>query len=172
MKRQVLKLPMAAFWLEADGTKIPFSIINVTDEVQNYIHAYNHHFNVNESYILKPELPTKFSIDLLAVKVDKQKSKYQFEDWISDEYYSGACWQFENSRQIVGVAGFVDNNTLDDHAVVGKGVLAGYESVNDKFRGQLLFQISDKDLKAINNPKYDDLSLDLSFDLLAEHIVI
>lgn len=167
---------MADFWLEADEIKIPFGIINVTGEAQDYIRAFNHQFSINESYILKPELPTKFNIDLLAVKADKTKWEYQFEDWISDEYYDGACWRFATSRQIVGIACFVDNNILDDHALVGENVLAGYKSVNDKFRGQLLFQISDKDLlpylKAMNNPECDDLSLDLSFDLLAEQIII
>ncbi|MBU5309105.1 hypothetical protein [Ligilactobacillus saerimneri] len=66
----------------------------------------------------------------------------------------------------MGTASYVNNDDLDEH--ISSGNLAGYFDGDERFKDQLLFQVSYKDATTYraNHAKYQwfDLSLDFSFD--------
>lgn len=158
-----LHLPMANFWIEADGKEIPYQIADVTDSVNKYL---NSPYHVDQSCIMLPEFPRKFQFDHLQLLSDVEIKHDNYDDWISDEFYSGASWIL--GKYIIGAAAFVDNAYLDDHADVTTTSYPEYFNVDESFRNKLIFQISYKTLAeyrlANKSSKYGDLSLDFSFD--------
>ena len=160
-----IHLPMANFWLEADGVRIPFRVINVTDQANRHIkQATGHSYQVERSYVLVPILPNKFDYAELQLQSDLAFPEVNFDDSISSEFYSGCSW-FVGSY-VLGTAGYVNNDDLDEH--ISGGNLAGYLDVDERFKDQLLFQVSYKDATTYraDHAKYQwfDLSLDFSFD--------
>ena len=88
-----IHLPMVTFWLEADGVRIPFRIINVTDQANRHIkQATGHSYQVERSYILVPILPNKFHYAELQLQSDLVFPEVNFDDSISSEFYSGCSF--------------------------------------------------------------------------------
>lgn len=164
-----INLPMAKFWLEADGKDVTFRFLDVTDEANQAMHKPNRH--VDCSLILIPKLPNHFEIESLEVVGEVAPWHRKLIDYCSDEVYSEAAWIMNDKS--VEITGFVNNGNLDDHVKIGQGGYVGYYQIDNHFRNKLAFQISYKslaDYRRLEAPRDNDLSLDGSFELMERYV--
>lgn len=156
-----LSTPVGDFSLRADQATVPFDVFNVTAKVNA-----TYKFPVERALVLRPVLPVHFMFAELALEANLPANGFKWSDWCSDEFYSGILW--ENGRTILGTANFVDNNRLDEHAGTSRLGLPAYHEVDERYRGQLVFQISYKSLAEYRG--IHDLSLDWSFDAMISYV--
>lgn len=163
---KLLSTAIGDFWISADKTNLSFDVIDVTSTVNKH-----YTYSIDQSFILIPNLPDSFSYDELALGSSIKLHRHKKIDWCSDEFYSGTLWEINGN--VLGVANYVDNGQLDEHAEPNDLNFPSYFDVNIRYRGQLLFQITYKSLdeyQLLGEKGIDDLSIDFSFDEMSNWV--
>ena len=142
MRKEVavtLKTPVGNFWLDADGRRLTFDVIDVTREVN----ATDDSFGVERSFILAPHLPEHFKIESLMLKTNLWLSKRNYYDSCSDEFQDGSVWIINDKA--LQVARYVENEEYDDVVVsMDWQRLPEYAHVDEKYRTRMIFQVTYK----------------------------
>lgn len=157
---KLLSTAIGDFWMSADKIVLPFKAVDVTDIVNK-----RYTYSVDQSIILIPELPEYFSYSELALESNIKLYQHHKNDWCTDEFYSGTLWEIND--KILGVANYVDNGQLDEHEKPSDLGFPSYFDIDDRYRGQLLFQVTYKSLdgyQLLDKQGIDDLSIDFSFE--------
>ncbi|WP_429971364.1 hypothetical protein ACQW5G_01730 [Fructilactobacillus sp. Tb1] len=159
---QKLNLPCADIWIEADGKRISFELIDVTKDATQLIKKENPIYNIEKSYILRPKLPDEFKYQKLSLKTDDILE--DCEDILSDTWYVGGNW-FIDTKAICAVA-FVDNAELEDHVDTSENELPFYKDISDQFKNKIAFQVTYKNKRNFISDSKNriDLSLDFASD--------
>ena len=163
---EVLSTPVGTFGLRADQEMVAFDVFDVTADANA-----DYKFPVERALVLRPVLPTHFKFTKLALVADLPANGFTWSDWCSDEFYAGTLW--ENEHKLLGTANFVDNGQLDEHAGISMLGLPSYEDVDERYRGQLVFQISYKpvaEYRQLEQQGINDLSIDFSFDGMLSYV--
>lgn len=138
------------FWMERDGKKIDSDLIDVTKETQwllNQDKIYSYPLNIKRAWLFKPILPYKYAFDELKLCSHYDHKEILFDTCESDEYFQSAYFDAAQFKLGFGVQQIDDtmmtfskySNTYREHVYVDKNMEAGYDSMNQDNREDLLF---------------------------------
>lgn len=175
MLQSKFNLPTGSIYLEADGWRLNFDVLETTNETNQDLQAYDSEmFAIERSYILIPHLPEAFLYNQLSLKADWQGN---FDDMLmTDSFYGGS---FLVGDKVVGlvchtVEDLGKHAILDPQPTKGETVIA-YQDIDEEFADKLWFQVIIKDAfsyQAINKATATgDLSLYLAADALSGLVI-
>ncbi|MBO2536526.1 hypothetical protein [Rummeliibacillus suwonensis] len=155
-----LETAIGDFWIEADGKKISFIVIDGEAEFAEFCSKYK----VNDRKILVPDLSKVKAFNSLKMQSSLNLSEWREVDVVSDEFYAG--WQWEKDGITFGVAVFVNNGDLDFLVDCSTSkAFPFYIKSEKRFMGAYRFSLAIKDFVSD-----EDLSVDFALDFFGSEM--